>query len=54
VKSADINDSEAAQMALRDSVIVLAYIYKNYEEIVELPDPLDILLKEIICKFYEK
>jgi hypothetical protein len=27
---------------------VLAYIYKNYEDIVELPDELDILLKEII------
>jgi hypothetical protein len=53
VKSADLNDSEAAQLALRDAAIVLAYIYKNYEEIVELPDSLDILLKEIICKFYE-
>lgn len=53
MKSADLNDSEAAQLALRDAAIVLAYIYKNYEEIVELPDSLDILLKEIICKFYE-
>jgi hypothetical protein len=35
-------------LAFRDAAIVLAYIYKNYEEIVELPDSLDILLKEII------
>ncbi len=49
MKSADLNESEAAQLALRDAAILLAYIYKNYEDIVELPDPLDILLKEIIC-----
>lgn len=51
VKSADLHNSEAAKLALRDSALVLSYIYKNYEEIVELPDELDILLKEIICIF---
>ncbi len=51
VKSADLNNSEAARLALRDSALVLSYIYKNYEDIVELPDELDILLKEIICKY---
>jgi hypothetical protein len=48
VQSADLNKSDAAKLALRDSALVLSYIYKNYEDIVELPDELDILLKEII------
>ena len=51
VQSADLNKSDAAKLALRDSALVLSYIYKNYEDIVELPDELDILLKEIICIF---
>lgn len=35
-------------MAIRDVSLLLAYCYKNYDEIIELDDPLDILFKEII------
>ncbi len=52
MQSADLNKSDAAKLALRDAALVLAYIYKNYEDIVELPDELDILLKEIICIYF--
>lgn len=35
-------------MALRDITLILTYIYKNWEEIVELPESLDELLQEIL------
>lgn len=35
-------------MALRDITLMLTYIYKNWEEIVELPESLDELLQEIL------
>jgi len=35
-------------LALRDITLMLTYIYKNWEEIVELPESLDELLQEIL------
>ena len=35
-------------MAIRDAGLLLAYCYKNYDDIIELDDDLDKLLSEII------
>lgn len=48
IKSPDLNSSEAAQLAIRDVSLLLAYCYKNYDDIVDMDDELDILFKEII------
>ena len=45
VKSPDLNSSRSAQLALRDSALLLAYCYKNFDEIVEFDEDLDKLFK---------
>ena len=48
IKSPDLNSSEAAQLAIRDVSLILTYCYKNFDEIVDMEEELDILFKEII------
>ena len=48
----DLNDPEdpAVQMALKDLALILAYLFKHHEEIIQNNDPLDFQMVEIIRK----
>lgn len=48
VKSPDLNSSKAAQLAIRDVSMLLGYCYSNFDDIVDMDDPLDKLFEQII------
>jgi tetratricopeptide (TPR) repeat protein len=47
-KGIDVYDSQAAQIALKDTVLLLAYIYKNYAIIINKSEPLSEQFANII------
>ena len=38
-------------MALRDVALLLNYLFKNYDEIIELPKSIEKIFFEILCFF---
>lgn len=54
IKSPELNNSDAAQLAIRDVALLLAYCYKNFDEICDMEEELDKLFKEIIGNIFKQ
>ncbi len=54
MKDVDFNKSYCAKMALRDTAILFAYCFDNYDIIIDSDGTLDVIFFEIISKFIVK